>query len=828
MDVAAQIEVGSPRPAELGQGRPQTGTRANPQIRFDAASTAPDSIEQPVAVSFRSNWERQLASFEKGAVDDAEAETRTSRGVVDLRGADAPAPEFYDLETNFPSAPPSFNALSQAPQSEPSFLKQRIPATRQASSNAKASRAQATPVIKARSTDRQTAISLHNYTANTDPQHSASVHSSVPIQGSTRESSLGTNDPETAALALNPSPLIQTSPINAIPTPEKIEIAFWPLQSSLAAMNNANLVENSLSTSSSAASYRPTLNGLSSHFAGSEATHSPSSEARGSLSSSRSGHTAPDTFQLQSSAPTAALNPGPGVSARGHIQHRESKADLDLVNVSEQITRPPDLALPSRHQASALVDSSNRVDESDDSISASPLAAPIHSAKTVTDSAKRSSERAMSRHPQLNVPFESAPPKNPITASSASVPSASAMMVDGDPGAATGTPNQFIRSVEWSSAARSNIQTAPPHLGSNDGSVSTTARLRRVSSRQGTEDTQTRPESLEEAVRPSPNSSQPPDNSEKLSSSVAAQSMIEDAQTRSIQSQVESHEQSESLRVSAVPAADFAHEANQTVNATGSDAAPGNGPQSKAAKFGFTANMKASEQGSPRSIQALERMGPAEIRPHTDQAQAIASVPDPAASSPLSHDPSAQQGFMSQTRDNFLASQIPASSVALRETFSSLDAGADNATTNWIHAGTQHAEAGFQDPALGWVGVRADLNADGIHATLTPGTADAAQALGSHLAGLHAHLAAEHVPVTSVLLAPAKGSEAGMGGNQGMSQETGQNPDGHAPPQPQAGTQTFQQPRTLLAATDSPERADASASFAGISRPKGSSFSAMA
>jgi hypothetical protein len=79
-----------------------------------------------------------------------------------------------------------------------------------------------------------------------------------------------------------------------------------------------------------------------------------------------------------------------------------------------------------------------------------------------------------------------------------------------------------------------------------------------------------------------------------------------------------------------------------------------------------------------------------------------------------------------------------------------IDAG-DNTAAKWILATGHRAEAGFQDPSLGWVSVRAQAGAGGINATLIPSSGGAAQVLGGHLAGLNAHMASqyEHLnPVT--------------------------------------------------------------------------------
>ena len=118
-----------------------------------------------------------------------------------------------------------------------------------------------------------------------------------------------------------------------------------------------------------------------------------------------------------------------------------------------------------------------------------------------------------------------------------------------------------------------------------------------------------------------------------------------------------------------------------------------------------------------------------------------------------------------------------------------LDSGTSPGTPSWTHAGSQHAEAGFRDPALGWVGVRADLNGDGIHATLVPSSAEAAQALNGHLAGLSSHLVEQQSPVASLTMAsPSEsGIENGMG--QRMQQGAEGNPQGNAPDESPAGSQ---------------------------------------
>jgi hypothetical protein len=123
------------------------------------------------------------------------------------------------------------------------------------------------------------------------------------------------------------------------------------------------------------------------------------------------------------------------------------------------------------------------------------------------------------------------------------------------------------------------------------------------------------------------------------------------------------------------------------------------------------------------------------------------------------HDPAAQSSFRSTTSSS--ASAQPA--AADRETFAALDSATSGPDTTWIRAGAHHAEAGYLDPSLGWVSVRADSTASGVHAALVPGSPEAASALGNHLAGLNAFLADHHGQASPVTLAsPASaGSHAG-------------------------------------------------------------------
>jgi len=113
---------------------------------------------------------------------------------------------------------------------------------------------------------------------------------------------------------------------------------------------------------------------------------------------------------------------------------------------------------------------------------------------------------------------------------------------------------------------------------------------------------------------------------------------------------------------------------------------------------------------------------------------------------------------------------------ASKDAFAALDGAVPGAAPAWVHAGATRAEAGFEDPALGWVGVRAELGNGGVHASLVPGSTDAELELGSHLAGLNAYLAEHHAGVSAVTLSSTenRSPDAGSGQAGAGHQEFGQ------------------------------------------------------
>ena len=114
---------------------------------------------------------------------------------------------------------------------------------------------------------------------------------------------------------------------------------------------------------------------------------------------------------------------------------------------------------------------------------------------------------------------------------------------------------------------------------------------------------------------------------------------------------------------------------------------------------------------------------------------------------------------------------------AAREAFSEIDNSSPPDAVSWTHVDAHRAEAGIQDPGLGWIGVRADRSAGQIQATLVPGSTDAAQALGGQMAGLNAYLTEAHTHVQSLRIAQPEGQQSAFSAGSGQGQGTGQSPE---------------------------------------------------
>lgn len=153
------------------------------------------------------------------------------------------------------------------------------------------------------------------------------------------------------------------------------------------------------------------------------------------------------------------------------------------------------------------------------------------------------------------------------------------------------------------------------------------------------------------------------------------------------------------------------------------------------------------------------------------------------------HNPAEAQVSSASVSDHAQISTSTSAASSAHDAFSVLDEETSLGAPTWIHAGGQHAEAGFRDPALGWVGVRADLSSSGIHATLVPDSTDAALALNGHLAGLTTHLVEQQSPVVSLSMASPSNNGTESGAGQHMQQSAQGNPQGSAPEEPQSNAQ---------------------------------------
>ncbi|HEX4283503.1 MAG TPA: hypothetical protein VHZ28_00325 [Terracidiphilus sp.] len=124
----------------------------------------------------------------------------------------------------------------------------------------------------------------------------------------------------------------------------------------------------------------------------------------------------------------------------------------------------------------------------------------------------------------------------------------------------------------------------------------------------------------------------------------------------------------------------------------------------------------------------------------------------------------------------------PSSDQAPKSVFAALDSDLRAADPVWTHTGANRAEAGFQDPQLGWVRVHAQVDSTGVHATVVPPSDDARQVLSTHMAGLGSYLTAHHSPVDNWILVSAETSQSAGGsiaaGEQGLNQ--GSHPRRHS------------------------------------------------
>ena len=174
----------------------------------------------------------------------------------------------------------------------------------------------------------------------------------------------------------------------------------------------------------------------------------------------------------------------------------------------------------------------------------------------------------------------------------------------------------------------------------------------------------------------------------------------------------------------------------------------------------------------------------------------LAGIPATSNHDGVGRDGTGRDGFGSNALPPPTAAS-PSLSQPSTDPFQSLDSPSAPGAPMWTHSTAHQAEAGFEDPALGWVGVRADLSGGAVHASLLPGSEQAAQELGRHMDGLNTYLAEQHTAVDSLVMAAPTGRAAAEHGlehglGQGMQQELRQGAGQQPGQQPGQGAQPGQ------------------------------------
>lgn len=226
----------------------------------------------------------------------------------------------------------------------------------------------------------------------------------------------------------------------------------------------------------------------------------------------------------------------------------------------------------------------------------------------------------------------------------------------------------------------------------------------------------------------------------------------------------------------------------------GVDFAPPSAEIAAAEKSGSAASGSIGDRAAPAALRAAHASGAAEssvspaqmiaVPPPTAQSE-IAAYAHNSAAAPL---PGSAHAAMNSAMNSSMNSSMSSSmNSSAQEPFAALDAESGPgipAFATWTRTGAHSLEAGFEDPALGWVGVRADLNAGAIHAALVPGSAEAAQALGSQISSLHAYLSEQRTPLGSLTLAAPESGFAFSGADPGAASSQQNAPQQDAAPAP--------------------------------------------
>ncbi len=157
--------------------------------------------------------------------------------------------------------------------------------------------------------------------------------------------------------------------------------------------------------------------------------------------------------------------------------------------------------------------------------------------------------------------------------------------------------------------------------------------------------------------------------------------------------------------------------------------------------------------------QPPERISPGSIHPSV-------TLTSPGTVRGTAQEASVRIPFEVSTPDRTSLPKAAAAERVSPEIFDVLDTDAPAASPQWTHAGTHRLEAGFQDPEVGWVRVRAQQDSGGVHAAVVPASSDASQILSSHLTGLSNYLVEHRTLIESWALAPPENLPEATGASQ--------------------------------------------------------------
>ena len=181
--------------------------------------------------------------------------------------------------------------------------------------------------------------------------------------------------------------------------------------------------------------------------------------------------------------------------------------------------------------------------------------------------------------------------------------------------------------------------------------------------------------------------------------------------------------------------------------------------------------MPATRPSTPSAaVHAAEPARFAQAVSHSAAADGTAAVPSAL--------PTAAPAISPDVRDRVTDAGHRAAAAPPADAFAALDTAVSTPSATWVHTGTHQAEAGYFDPSLGWVGVRAQSSGGAIHAAIVPGTAQAAQDLGAHVAGLNSYFAEHHSGFLHVTMtAPGHGDGGVTAGGQSGARHQQQPPE---------------------------------------------------